>query len=34
MIDEGIVIWYPGPNSYTGEDKEIQVHGRAVVNSL
>jgi len=36
MIDEGIVIWYPGPNSYTGEDmSEIQVHGsRAVVNSL
>ena len=36
MIDEGIVIWYPAPNSYTGEDmSEIQVHGsRAVVNSL
>ena len=36
MIDEGIVIWYPAPSSYTGEDMaEIQVHGsRAVVNSL
>ncbi len=36
MIDEGIIIWYPGPNSYTGEDMaEIQVHGsRAVIKSL
>ena len=36
IIDEGIIIWYPGPNSYTGEDMaEIQVHGsRAVVNEL
>ena len=36
MIDEGIIIWYPAPNSYTGEDMaEIQVHGsRAVIKSL
>ena len=28
LIDEGIVIWFPGPNSYTGEDMaEIHVHG-------
>ena len=20
IIDEGIVLWFPGPNSYTGED--------------
>ena len=36
VIDEGIIIWYPGPHSYTGEDMaEIQVHGsRAVVETL
>ncbi len=36
LIDEGIIIWYPGPNSYTGEDMaEIQVHGsRAVIKTL
>ena len=36
LIDEGIIIWYPGPNSYTGEDMaEIQVHGsRAVIKAL
>ena len=28
LIDEGIIIWFPGPESYTGEDMaEIQVHG-------
>ena len=33
LIDEGIILWFPGPNSYTGEDMaEIQVHGgKAVV---
>ncbi len=33
LIDEGIIIWFPGPQSYTGEDMaEIQVHGgKAVV---
>ena len=36
MIDEGIVLWFPGPNSYTGEDMaEFHVHGsKAVVNAL
>ena len=36
MIDEGIVLWFPGPNSYTGEDlAEFHVHGsRAVVSAL
>jgi tRNA modification GTPase len=33
LIDEGIIIWFPGPKSYTGEDMaEIHVHGgKAVV---
>ena len=33
QIDEGIIIWFPGPDSYTGEDMaEIHVHGgKAVV---
>tara|TARA_B100000029_G_scaffold278307_1_gene272664 strand:+ start:1614 stop:2945 length:1332 start_codon:yes stop_codon:yes gene_type:complete len=36
LIDEGIIIWFPGPESYTGEDMaEIQVHGgKAVVLSV
>ncbi len=36
LIDEGIILWFPGPQSYTGEDMaEIQVHGsKAVVDSL
>ena len=36
LIDEGIVIWFPGPESYTGEDMaEIHVHGgKAVVQAL
>ena len=36
LIDEGVVIWFPGPNSYTGEDlAEFHVHGsRAVVSAL
>ncbi|MBC8298544.1 MAG: tRNA uridine-5-carboxymethylaminomethyl(34) synthesis GTPase MnmE [Pelagibacterales bacterium] len=36
LIDEGIILWFPGPNSYTGEDMaEIQVHGsRAVLKSI
>ena len=36
LIDEGIIIWFPGPESYTGEDMaEIQVHGsKAVVDAL
>ena len=28
LIDEAIILWFPGPNSYTGEDlAEIHVHG-------
>ena len=28
LIDEGIIIWFPGPQSYTGEDMaELHVHG-------
>jgi tRNA modification GTPase len=36
LIDEGVIIWFPGPNSYTGEDlAEFHVHGsRAVVSAL
>ena len=36
LIDEGIIIWFPGPESYTGEDiAEIHVHGgKAVVLAL
>ncbi len=36
LIDEGIVLWFPGPNSYTGEDMaEFHVHGsKAVVKAL
>jgi len=36
LIDEGVVLWFPGPNSYTGEDlAEFHVHGsRAVVSAL
>ena len=33
LIDEGIILWFPGPESYTGEDMaEIHVHGgKAIV---
>ena len=36
LIDEGLVIWFPGPNSYTGEDlAEFHVHGsRAVIDAM
>ena len=36
LIDEGILLWFPGPDSYTGEDMaEIQVHGsKAVIDAL
>ena len=35
-IDEGIIIWFPAPNSYTGEDlAEFHVHGsRAVIKAM
>jgi tRNA modification GTPase len=33
IIDEGLALWFPGPNSETGEDiAELQIHGgRAVI---
>ena len=36
LIDEGLIIWFPGPESYTGEDlAEIHVHGgKAVVSAV
>ncbi len=36
LIDEGILIWFPGPSSYTGEDMaEFHVHGsNAVVSAI
>jgi tRNA modification GTPase len=36
LIDEGIIIWFPGPESYTGEDMaEIHVHGgKAVIEAV
>ena len=36
LIDEGIIIWFPGPESYTGEDMaELHVHGsKAVIDAL
>lgn len=36
VIDKGLVLWFPGPHSFTGEDCcEFQVHGSlAVVAAL
>ena len=36
LIDEGIVLWFPAPNSYTGEDMaELHVHGsRGVITEI
>ena len=36
LIDEGILLWFPGPKSYTGEDMaEFHVHGsRAVIEAI
>ena len=36
LIDEGIILWFPGPESYTGEDMaEFHIHGsKAVVDVL
>ena len=32
LIDEAIILWFPGPNSYTGEDMaEFHVHGSKAV---
>ncbi|MDC0562168.1 tRNA uridine-5-carboxymethylaminomethyl(34) synthesis GTPase MnmE [Candidatus Pelagibacter ubique] len=36
LIDEGILLWFPGPESYTGEDMaEFHIHGsKAVIDAL
>jgi tRNA modification GTPase len=32
LIDEGLLLWMPGPNSFTGEDvAEFQIHGGAAI---
>jgi len=32
LIDQGLVLWFPGPESFTGEDvAELQLHGGAAV---
>ena len=35
-IDEGILLWFPGPESYTGEDMaEFHIHGsKAVIEAM
>ena len=36
LIDQGMLIWFPGPNSYTGEDlAELHIHGsKAIISAL
>lgn len=35
IIDEGIAIYFPGPNSFTGEDVlELQGHGGVVISDM
>ena len=36
LIDQALVLWFPGPESYTGEDMaEFHVHGsKAVIEAL
>ena len=36
LIDEGILLWFPSPQSYTGEDMaELHVHGsKAVIDAI
>jgi tRNA modification GTPase len=36
LLDQGVVLWFPGPKSFTGEDSaELQIHGsRATVRAL
>lgn len=36
VIDTGLLLWFPGPESFTGEDvAEIQVHGgRAIIEAV
>lgn len=32
LVDTGLVLWFPGPNSFTGEDIiELQVHGSPAI---
>ena len=34
LIDEGFLLWFPGPNSYTGDDLvEFHIHGSNAVIS-
>ena len=36
LIDQGMLLWFPGPNSYTGEDlAELHIHGsKAIISTL
>ena len=36
LIDEGMILWFPGPESYTGEDMaEFHIHGsKAVIDAI
>ena len=36
LIDQGIVLWFPKPNSYTGEDlAELHIHGsKSVIRAI
>ena len=36
LIDEGIILWFPAPDSYTGEDMaDFHIHGsKAVIDAL
>ena len=36
LIDQGMLLWFPGPNSYTGEDlAELHIHGsKAIIGTL
>jgi tRNA modification GTPase len=36
LIDEGLILWFPGPESYTGEDMaEFHIHGgKAVIEGM
>jgi tRNA modification GTPase len=36
LVDKGLLIWFPGPNSYTGDDlAELHIHGsKAVISAV
>ena len=36
IIDQGLIIWFPGPDSFTGEDLlELHIHGsKAVISAV